>query len=67
MYEVYAQILVVEENLDEVHNRWDKWRYQFGGRDQGVEGKREVMTISGYVIGEIESFRYLGSFVQRDG
>jgi len=41
--------------------------YEFGGRDQEVDGTRRAMTISGDdVIGEIESFKYLGPFVQRN-
>jgi len=38
--------------------------YDFGEKGQEVDGTR---TISGDVIGEVDSFKYLGSFVQRDG
>jgi len=41
--------------------------YDFGGRDQEVDGTRRAMPLNGDVIGEIESFKYFGSFVQRDG
>jgi len=40
---------------------------EFGGRDQEVDETRKTMTISNEGIGEIVSFRYVGSFVQRDG
>jgi len=41
----------------------ERIEYDFGGRDQKIDGTRRTMTISGDVIGEIESFKYLGSFV----
>jgi len=41
--------------------------YEFG-RDQEIDdGMWRVVTINGYVIGEVESFKYLRSFVQRGG
>lgn len=40
--------------------------YDFGGRDQVVDGTKLAMTISDDVKGEVKSFKYYGSFVQRD-
>jgi len=41
--------------------------YKFGERDQKIHRTKRAMTISDDVIGEIERFKYLGSFVQSDG
>jgi len=40
--------------------------YDFGGRDQEVDETRRAITTRGDVIGEVESFKHLESFVQRD-
>jgi len=47
-------------------NKTEYIEYDLGGKDQEVDRMRRAMTISGDVIGEFESFKYLGSFVQRD-
>jgi len=39
----------------------------FLGKDQEVDGTRRAMTIIGAMIGEFGRFKYLGSFVQRQG
>jgi len=36
--------------------------YDFGGRDQEVDKTKRAMTISGDMIGVVESFKYLGPF-----
>jgi len=41
--------------------------YDIEGRDQEIDGTRRAMTISGDIIGKVEGFKYLGSFVQRNG
>jgi len=41
-------------------NKTEYIEYDFGGRDQGVNGTRRAMTISGDVIGEVKSFKSLG-------
>lgn len=38
-------------------------KYAFGERDLEVDGTRRPMTINGDVIGEVERFKYLESFV----
>jgi hypothetical protein len=40
--------------------------YEFDEREQ-VDGTRSAMTISGVEVSEVESFKYLGSFVQKNG
>jgi len=42
-------------------------KYTLVIRDQEVEGMRRPKTIGGDVKGEIDSFKYLGSFVQKNG
>jgi len=48
-------------------NKIEYIEYDFGGRGQDVDGMRRAMTICGDVIGVVESFKYLESFVKRDG
>jgi len=38
--------------------------HDFGRRDQEIDETRRAMTISGGVIGEVESFKFLGYFVK---
>jgi len=45
----------------------DDIEYGFGGRDHEDDGTKRVIIIGGDVIGEVESFKYLGSFVKKDG
>jgi len=56
-----------EEGLKISRNKTEYIEYDFGVRGQEVDGTRRAMTKRGDVIGEVESFKYLGSFVQRDG
>jgi len=41
--------------------------YGFGERHQEVDGTGRAMNINGDVISKVESFKYLGSFIQRPG
>jgi hypothetical protein len=41
--------------------------YDFGGRYQEVEGMNRLMTMSRDVIGEVENYKYLGLFIQKNG
>jgi len=47
-------------------NKTEYIEYEFRGRDQEVEGMRRPMTICGNVKDEVDSFKYLGMFVQND-
>jgi len=47
-------------------NKTEYIEYVFEERDQEIDGTRTT-TVCGDVVGEIESFKYLGSFVQWDG
>jgi len=47
-------------------NKTEYTEYDFGGKDQEVYGTRRAMTISGDVIDEVKSFKYLGSLIQKD-
>jgi hypothetical protein len=40
-------------------NKIEYVEYDFGGRYQEVEGTKKPTTISDYVIGEVENFKYL--------
>jgi len=40
--------------------------YEFDERKQ-IDETRSIMTISGDEVSEVESFKYLGSFVQKNG
>jgi len=46
-------------------NNIEYMEYEFGGRDQKLEGTRRAMTIRGYMIGEVKNFKYLESHVQK--
>jgi hypothetical protein len=35
--------------------------------EEEVEGMRRSMTLNGDVIGEVENFKYLESFIQKEG
>lgn len=41
--------------------------YNYAGRDQVFGDMRRVIAVSGDVINKVENYKYLGSYVQRDG
>jgi hypothetical protein len=47
-------------------NKTEYREHDFGGRFQEVKGMKKPMTIIGDVIREVENFKYLVSFVQKD-
>jgi hypothetical protein len=48
-------------------NKTEYKEYDFGGRYQDIEGMKRPMKISGNVMVKIEGFKYLKSFIQKDG
>ncbi|KAL4126447.1 hypothetical protein QTP88_010669 [Uroleucon formosanum] len=48
-------------------NKTEYIEYEFGGKDQEVDVVRIPMAVGGGVTKEVESIKYLGSVVQKDG
>jgi hypothetical protein len=48
------------------NNKTEYIKYDFGVKYQEIEVMRRPITICGELISEIENFKYLGSFVQKD-
>jgi len=56
-----------DSNLQSVVVSEEYIEYKFGEMYQEIDGAKRATTISCDVIGEVERFKYLGFFVQKDG
>lgn len=61
------RLALVEKGIRICRSKTEYIEYVFEGRDKKVDGTKKTMTISGVVIGKVESFKYLRYFVQRYG
>jgi len=61
------RLALEEKRLRISRSKTEYIEHEFGGRDQDNDRTRRAMTTSGDVTGKIESFKYLGTFVQRNG
>jgi len=61
-FKLYLFSAVMDEITKAIQN---EIYYVFGGRDYKVDGTRRAMTINGDVLGEVEIFKHLDSFVLR--
>ncbi|KAL4107958.1 hypothetical protein QTP88_018227 [Uroleucon formosanum] len=62
-----SRLAIEGKGLRISRNKTEYIEYAFGGKDQELDVERRPMTVGEDAIKEVESIKYLGSVVQKDG